>query len=184
MVVEHTAPPLFDVEAYVDDFNRGIVPAYRAGTADLGLPADAGVARSIIPPGTAAIRDFSHLAPQIPQLDASKCVGCMACVSACPDTAILGIALPEQQLGDAIGAFASGQPAPNAAETAGSHFVRTTKYADVPAKRGLEPAQFGIFVDPVHCKGCAECVEVCSALGHDALRMIDKVAQEEESDGR
>jgi pyruvate/2-oxoacid:ferredoxin oxidoreductase beta subunit/Pyruvate/2-oxoacid:ferredoxin oxidoreductase delta subunit len=178
MVVEHTAPPLFDVEAYVDDFNRGIVPAYGAGTADLGLPADAGVARSIIPPGTAAIRDFSHLAPQIPQLDASKCVGCMACVSACPDTAILGIALPEQQLGDAIGAFASEQPAPNAAETAGSHFVRTTKYADVPAKRGLEPAQFGIFVDPVHCKGCAECVEVCGSLGHDALQMIDKVAQE------
>ena len=42
-------------------------------------------------------------------------------------------------------------------------------------RRGLEPAQFGIFVDPVHCKGCAECVEVCHALGYDALRMIDKV---------
>ena len=52
------------------------------------------------------------------------------------------------------------------------------KYADLPAKKGLEPAGFGIFVDPVHCKGCAECVEVCHALGYDALRMIDKVAQE------
>jgi pyruvate/2-oxoacid:ferredoxin oxidoreductase beta subunit/Pyruvate/2-oxoacid:ferredoxin oxidoreductase delta subunit len=181
MVVEQAGLPLFDVHAYVDDFNRGIVPAYGAGTADLGLPADAGVARSIIPPGTAAIRDFSHLAPQIPELDASKCVGCMACVSACPDTAILGIAVPEAQLETAISDFAAARtdaPAPLAAETAGSHFVRTTKYADVPAKRGLEPAQFGIFVDPVHCKGCAECVEVCGSLGHDALRMIEKVAQE------
>src|SRR3970282_2288296 len=62
--------------------------------------------------------------------------------------------------------------------TAQSHFAHTTKYADVPAKRGLEPAAFGIFVDPVHCKGCAECVEVCHALGYDALRMIDKVADE------
>jgi len=172
--------PLFDVHAYVDDFNRGIVPAYQRGTADAGLPADGGVARSIIPPGTAAVRDFSHLAPQIPELIAEKCVGCMACVSACPDTAILGVAVPEKQLEETIGQFAQGQPDPaRATETAKSHFVRTTKYADVPAKRGLEPAQFGIFVDPVHCKGCAECVEVCGSLGHDALQMIDKVIQED-----
>jgi pyruvate/2-oxoacid:ferredoxin oxidoreductase beta subunit/Pyruvate/2-oxoacid:ferredoxin oxidoreductase delta subunit len=172
--------PLFDVHEYVDDFNRGTVPAYQRGTADAGLAADEGVARSIIPPGTAAVRDFSHLAPQIPELISEKCVGCMACVSACPDTAILGIAVPEAQLDAAIGSFAATQPNPDlAAQTAGEHFVKTTKYADVPAKRGLEPAQFGIFVDPVHCKGCAECVEVCSALGHDALRMIDKVAQED-----
>ena len=171
--------PLFDVEGYVDDFNRGIVPAYQRGTADAGLPADAGVARSIIPPGTAAVRDFSHLAPQIPELDAASCVGCMACVSACPDSAILGIAVPESQIGPAIGSFASARSdTALAGRTAAEHFVRTTKYADVPARRGLEPAQFGIFVDPVHCKGCAECVEVCGALGHDALRMIDKVTQE------
>jgi pyruvate ferredoxin oxidoreductase beta subunit len=172
--------PLFDIHAYVDDFNRGIVPAYQRGTADAGLPADGGVARSIIPPGTAAVRDFSHLAPQIPQLEAEKCVGCMACVSACPDTAILGVAIPEAQLETALGSFCEKQPNPVLArETAASHFLRTTKYADVPAKRGLEPAQFGIFVDPVHCKGCSECVEVCGSLGHDALRMIDKVVQEE-----
>ncbi|HLE59010.1 MAG TPA: thiamine pyrophosphate-dependent enzyme, partial [Candidatus Limnocylindria bacterium] len=36
----------------------------------------------------------------------------------------------------------------------------------------------GIFVDPIHCKGCGECVEVCHALGYDALRMADKVAHE------
>ena len=48
----------------------------------------------------------------------------------------------------------------------------------MPARKGLDRGAFGIFVDPVHCKGCAECVEVCAALGHDALVMIDKVAEE------
>jgi pyruvate ferredoxin oxidoreductase beta subunit len=55
-----------------------------------------------------------------------------------------------------------------------AHFADTTKYGQVPARHGLEPAKFGIFVDPVHCKGCAECVQVCHALGYDALRMVDK----------
>ena len=56
------------------------MPAYQTGTADAGLDADAGVARSLIPPGTAAVRDFSSLSPRIPQFIAEKCVGCMACV--------------------------------------------------------------------------------------------------------
>ncbi len=173
------ALPLFDVHAYVDDFNRGIVPAYGRGTADAGLPADAGVARSIIPPGTAAVRDFSHLAPQIPELIADRCVGCMTCVNACPDSAILGVALPNSQLDQLIPSFAASQAAPELAETtARSHFAQTTKYAELPAKKGHEPAGFGIFVDPVHCKGCAECVEVCHALGYDALHMQTKVAEE------
>ncbi|MGZ6268975.1 MAG: thiamine pyrophosphate-dependent enzyme [Candidatus Limnocylindrales bacterium] len=170
---------IFDVEAYVDDFNRSVVGAYRRNVAAAELPADAGVARSIIPPGTAAIRDFSGLAPQIPLLIAEKCVGCMACVNACPDTAILGIARPAAALETEFGAFAATQPDPVLAEqTARQHFMTTQKYAEVPKKRGLEPAQFGIFVDPVHCKGCAECVEVCTDLGHDALIMIDKLPEE------
>jgi pyruvate ferredoxin oxidoreductase beta subunit len=173
------APVLFDVHTYVEDFNRSIIGAYRRGVADVELPADAGVARSIIPPGTAAVRDFSSLSPHIPQFVAEQCVGCMACVSACPDTAIVGVAIPESQLEPAIGAFAwKRDDAAQAAESARAHFVRTKKYADVPAKRGLEPALFGIFVDPQHCKGCSECVDVCTAEGHDALFMIDKVAQE------
>jgi pyruvate ferredoxin oxidoreductase beta subunit len=171
--------PLFDVHAYVDDFNRGIVPAYGLGTADAGLPADAGVARSIIPPGTAAVRDFSHLAPEIPELIADCCVGCMTCVNACPDSAILGVALPASQVDGLVTTFAATQAEPELAEaTARSHFAHTTKYADLPARKGLEPAEFGIFVDPVHCKGCAECVEVCHALGYDALQMRTKVAAE------
>src|SRR3972149_2550407 len=143
------------------------------------LRQEAGVAPSITPPGTAAVRDFSHLAPQIPELDAVRCVGCMTCVSACPDSAIMGIALPDTQLDGLVSTFAATQPDPDlAGATARGRFARTTKYADLPARRGLEPAGFGIFVDPVHCKGCGECVEVCHALGYDALRMADKVARE------
>ncbi|HUG06451.1 MAG TPA: thiamine pyrophosphate-dependent enzyme [Candidatus Limnocylindria bacterium] len=172
------AAHLFDIHAYVDDFNSAVMTAYRANVADTDLPADRGVARSIIPPGTAATRDFSHLAPRIPEFIADRCVGCMSCVNACPDTAILGIALQKSAVEERVESFATSESnAALAGESARSHFVETRKYAEVPAKRGLEPALFGIFVDPVHCKGCAECVEVCAALGYDALRMIDKTPE-------
>ena len=174
------ATPLFDIASYVEEFGASIVPAYRRGVADEEWPADVGLARSVIPPGTAATRDFSRLAPRLPQLITEQCVGCMACVSACPDTAILGIAVPEAELGERVETFAAGEREPDrAAATARDHFAHTQKYADVPAKRGLEPAGFGIFIEPTHCKGCAECVEVCAALGHDALFMADKT----ETDG-
>jgi len=173
------APPLLDMDAYVEDFGRSVVPAYRRGIADRELPADAGLARSVIPPGTAATRDFSHLAPRIPELIAERCVGCMACVNACPDTAILGVVVPSSELDGRIADFAAGADQPAVAEaSARSHFVDTQKYGEVPARRGLERGAFGIFVDPAHCKGCAECAEVCTALGHDALFMIDKVDDE------
>ncbi len=166
---------LFDIHTYVDDFNRDVVSAYRSNTADAELPADRGVARSIIPPGTAATRDFSHLSPRIPEFIVDRCVGCMSCVNTCPDTAIQGIALPSSAIEERVASFAKDEAlATRAVETARSHFAETRKYGQVPAKRGLEPALFGIFVDPVHCKGCAECVEVCVALGYDALRMVDK----------
>jgi hypothetical protein len=61
------ALPVLDMHGYVEDFGRSVVPAYRQGIADMELPADAGLARSIIPPGTAATRDFSRLAPRIPE---------------------------------------------------------------------------------------------------------------------
>jgi pyruvate/2-oxoacid:ferredoxin oxidoreductase beta subunit/Pyruvate/2-oxoacid:ferredoxin oxidoreductase delta subunit len=176
------ADVVFDVEAYVDDFNTDVVGGYRLGTADADLPADLAVARSIIPPGTAATRDFSSLALQIPEFDFQKCVGCMACVNACPDTAIFGIATTESTLEGALTTFAALQGGAadreRAVDTARSHFSHTQKYAEVPARRGHEPAAFGIFVDPNHCKGCAECVDVCAAQGYNALRMADKVARE------
>jgi pyruvate ferredoxin oxidoreductase beta subunit len=173
------ALPVLDMHAYVEEFGRSVVPAYRRGVADRELPADAGLARSIIPPGTAATRDFSRLAPRIPEFLLDKCVGCMACVAACPDTAILAKVVPEPDLEPRVERFAATQADPvKAAATARRHFAPTTKYGDVPARKGLDRGAFGIFVDPVHCKGCAECVEVCAALGHDALVMIDKVDDE------
>jgi pyruvate ferredoxin oxidoreductase beta subunit len=173
------APPLLDMDAYVEEFGRTVVPAYRRGIADLELAADAGLARSVIPPGTSATRDFSHLAPRIPELVAERCVGCMACVSACPDTAILGTVVPAPDLEGRIATFSAAFEQPDlAATTARAHFVDTQKYGEVPTRRGLERGAFGIFVDPGHCKGCGECVEVCAALGHDALFMTDKVAEE------
>jgi pyruvate ferredoxin oxidoreductase beta subunit len=173
-------PPLLDIDAYVEEFGRSVVPAYRRGIADRELPADAGLARSIVPPATSALRDFSRLAPRIPEFLAEKCVGCMACVSACPDSAILGVVVPTRELETRIGDFAATLNGSGgvAATTARSHFVDTQKYGEMPARKGHDRGQFGLFVDPVHCKGCGECVEVCMALGHDALTMIDKVAEE------
>lgn len=150
-----------DVAAYVADFNARVIGAYEKGVGSQELPADVGIARSLIPPGTAALRDFSHLSPEIPEFIADRCVGCMTCVTECPDTAILAKAIPAARL-EADPDFLPG------------HWARTRKYFDVPARRGLEGALFGIFIDPTKCKGCAECVEVCAALGYDALRMVRK----------
>jgi pyruvate/2-oxoacid:ferredoxin oxidoreductase beta subunit/Pyruvate/2-oxoacid:ferredoxin oxidoreductase delta subunit len=184
-----TGTPAFDRDpnadrsattAWAEEFEISVVDAYRRGIADTELPGDEVAARSVIPPGTARTRDFSGLAPLIPELVLDACVGCMTCVSSCPDSAIFATAQPESAVAPAIDAFAASQPDPGRASgTARGHFTRTTKYADVPARKGLEPAAFGLFVDPGHCKGCGECVEVCAALGHNALRMVPKTMPDE-----
>src|SRR5437762_10109414 len=74
----------------IEDFNERVVGAYNDGTAEKGLEADDQIARSIIPAATGALRDFSYIAPDIPLFIAENCVGCMDCVTECPDTAILG----------------------------------------------------------------------------------------------
>lgn len=159
-----------DVEAYVEDFNARVIGAYEKGTGSQELPADVGVARSLIPPGTAALRDFSYLSPEIPEFVAERCVGCMSCVTECPDTAILAKAVPASHLEAELGGVAD----PAERRFLASHWVRTRKYFDVPARKGLEGAMFGIFVDPTKCKGCAECVQVCDDLEYQALRMVRK----------
>src|SRR6188472_3604346 len=106
------ALPMFDVDRYVADFAATIMPEYRTGQADRGHAADIGLGRSIIPPGTAATRDFSTLAPRIPEFIADACVGCMSCVSACPDSAIFGIAQPDSVLEPAVAQFAAAESDP------------------------------------------------------------------------
>ncbi|MBI4638893.1 MAG: 4Fe-4S binding protein [Candidatus Rokubacteria bacterium] len=166
--VEHLLE--LDLEAYVDDFNARVIGAYAAGVGSQTLPADAGVARSLIPAGTAALRDFSYLAPEIPELLAERCVGCMTCVTECPDTAILGKAIPASRVQAELLAVEDGDER----DFLGARWARTRKYFDVPAKKGYPGALFGIFIDQTKCKGCAECVEVCADLGYDALRMVPK----------
>src|SRR5690349_5366669 len=117
-----TVTHLIDVRSYVDDFNDAVVGAYESNTVDGTLGADAGAARSVIPPGTAALRDFSHLAPTIPEFIADRCVGCMACVSTCPDSALMAVALGKSAVAERLDAFGEGEPvASRARETASAH---------------------------------------------------------------
>jgi len=159
-----------DLDRYVDDFNRRVIGAYQEGKASAVLPADLGVARSLIPPGTGALRDFSYIAPEIPKFDWEKCVGCMTCVTECPDTAILGKAIPSSKVGAALKEIQE----ESERTWVQSHWARTRKYYDMPAKKGEESALFGIFIDPTKCKGCAECVQVCDELDYHALKMVPK----------
>ncbi|HKB39758.1 MAG TPA: 4Fe-4S binding protein, partial [Gemmataceae bacterium] len=82
----------------VNDFNERIIRGYEEGYGEKDLPADLSVARSLIPAGTATLRDFSNIAPEIPEYIPSNCTGCMDCVTECPDTAILGKVLSEEEL--------------------------------------------------------------------------------------
>jgi len=153
----------------IQDFNDRIVGAYNNGTAEEGLPADISTARSLIPAGTGALRDFSYIAPDIPEFLSDNCVACMECVTQCPDTAILGKAIPESQLNDTVEKLESGEIKGWISE----QWADTNKFSKVPEKQGKEPAKFGIFIDPTKCKGCAECVDACG--DHEALSMITKI---------
>jgi pyruvate ferredoxin oxidoreductase beta subunit len=162
-----------DLDKYVDDFNRRVIGAYQEGKGSAVLPADLGVARSLIPAGTGALRDFSYIASDIPKFDFAKCVGCMTCVTECPDTAILGKAIAESKVEKALNAISDDSER----AWVRSHWARTKKYYEVPAKKGDEGALFGIFIDPTKCKGCAECVQVCDELEYHALEMVAKDEQ-------
>src|SRR5215510_14446042 len=82
----------------VNDFNERIIRGYEEGYGEKELPADLPVARSLIPAGTATLRDFSNIAPEIPEYIQENCTACMDCVTECPDTAILGKVLSEAEL--------------------------------------------------------------------------------------
>ena len=162
--------PILDVA----DFNNRIIRSYEAGTGPKDLPADLEVARSVVPAGTATLRDFSYIAPEIPEYITDNCTGCMDCVTQCPDTAILGKVLSESEFQSKL------QLIEDEADRGmfEAQWSKTRKYYDGPQKKGMEGGRFGIIIDPSKCKGCAECVTVCDDL---ALKMIPKTEKTMES---
>src|SRR5205807_3504994 len=61
------------------DFNERIIRGYEEGWGERDLPADLTTARSLIPAGTATLRDFSNISPEIPEYIPDNCTGCMDC---------------------------------------------------------------------------------------------------------
>ncbi len=151
----------------VNDFNDRIIRGYEEGHGEKGLPADLSLARSLIPAGTATLRDFSYVAPEIPDYIPENCTGCMDCVTQCPDTAILGKVLSESVLTEKLSAI----PEEDDRAMFDRQWSKTRKYYEGPQKKGKEGGRFAIIIDPSKCKGCAECVTVCDDL---ALKMVDK----------
>ncbi len=165
-------PDKLNVGDYIERF-EGVVKVYNEGMGDTELPADLDVARSLIGPGTAAFRDFSYIASEIPEYNQVNCTGCMSCVTECPDTAILAKVVPSTELDEHLATIKDQE----SRDRMRAHFAQTKKYFDIPQKKGAEPGMFSIFVDPTKCKGCSECVQVCHELGYDALAMIPKAEE-------
>src|ERR671918_507613 len=113
--------PVLDVH----DFNERVIRGYEEGKGEKDLPADLAVARSLIPAGTAALRDFSYVAPEIPEYIRENCTGCMDCVTECPDTAILGKVLSEKEYNEKLLTI----PAEDR-EMFGKQWAKTKKYYD------------------------------------------------------
>jgi pyruvate/2-oxoacid:ferredoxin oxidoreductase beta subunit/NAD-dependent dihydropyrimidine dehydrogenase PreA subunit len=151
----------------VIDFNERVIRGYEEGRAEKELPADLAMARSLIPAGTAALRDFSYVAPEIPEYIRENCTGCMDCVTECPDTAILGKVISEPEWEKKLAEISDEEERKFFA----AQWSKPRKYYDGPKKKGLDGGMFAIIIDPSKCKGCAECVTVCDDL---ALKMIPK----------
>jgi pyruvate/2-oxoacid:ferredoxin oxidoreductase beta subunit/NAD-dependent dihydropyrimidine dehydrogenase PreA subunit len=149
------------------DFNERIIRGYEEGYGEKDLPADLSLARSLVPAGTATLRDFSNIAPEIPVYITENCTGCMDCVTECPDTAILGKVLSEPDLEAKLQTIADEADR----DMYRQQWSRTKKYYEGPKKKNLPGGMFQIIIDPSKCKGCAECVTVCD---DDALKMVAK----------
>ena len=155
----------------VNDFNERIVRGYEEGYGEKYLPADLTLARSLVPAGTASLRDFSYIAPEIPEYLPENCTGCMDCVTECPDTAILGKVLGETEWEEKL------KIVPEAdREMFKAQWAKTKKYYDGGAKKNAGVGgMFNIIIDPSKCKGCAECVTVCD---DNALKMVNKTDED------
>jgi pyruvate/2-oxoacid:ferredoxin oxidoreductase beta subunit/Pyruvate/2-oxoacid:ferredoxin oxidoreductase delta subunit len=154
--------PVLDVV----DFNERIIRGYEEGYGEKHLPADISLARSLVPAGTATLRDFSNISPEIPEYIPENCTACMDCVTECPDTAILGKVLAEDEWEEKLLTIPEADR-----EMYRKQWSKTKKYYDAGKKKGMAGGMFQIIIDPSKCKGCAECVTVCD---DDALKMIPK----------
>src|SRR5205814_9630682 len=144
--------PILDVL----DFNERIIRGYEDGYGEKELPADLSVARSLVPAGTANLRDFSNISPEIPEYITANCTGCMDCVTECPDTAILGKVLSEKELEEKLQLLPEADRAMYRAQ-----WSKTKKYYDAGKKKHGDGGMFQIIIDPSKCKGCAERVTAC-----------------------
>jgi pyruvate-ferredoxin/flavodoxin oxidoreductase len=135
------------------------------------LEADRDVARSLMTAASAARRDFTHLAPEIPEFIPDQCVGCMECVNECPDSAILAKVAEPAVLEPKLAA----EPDTATRERLRQQWTQTQKFHTLPEKKGEQGGLFGLAIDPTKCKGCGECVEVCGS--HQALRMVNKTPE-------
>jgi len=155
---------------------REVLEAYNSGSGS-GLAADPFVAQSIVPAGTGAARDFSYIAPDLPELIPGNCVGCMECVQNCPDSAIFGKVVTPETLEQELAGVSDAAER----ELLRAQYVQTTKYFDAFEKKRAKNADapagglFTIAIDPTKCKGCGECVPVCG--DHDALKMVKKTGE-------
>src|SRR5437868_12880860 len=126
------------------DFNERIIRGYEEGYGEKDLPADLTLARSLVPAGTATLRDFSNIAPEIPIYITENCTGCMDCVTECPDTAILGKVLSEPEWEEKLQTIAS---EPDRAMFR-AQWAKTKKYYEGPKKKGMLGGMFNIIIDP------------------------------------
>ena len=149
------------------EFCSRVIGSYARGR-EVELEADEFLARSFMPPASGMLRSFRNLAPEIPQLIAENCVGCMECVNECPDTAILAKVVEPQELDTKLAKIENS----GRREGLRKDFVATNKYHDLFVKKGETGGLFGIFIDPDKCKGCGECVTACGS--HNALKMVPK----------
>src|ERR1044072_2299282 len=90
----------------------------------------------------------------------------MVCVTECPDTAILGKVLSEEELEAKLLTIPQSEPAMFRAQ-----WSKKKKYYDAGKKKHGQGGMFNIIIDPSKCKGCAECVTVCD---DNALKMVNK----------
>src|SRR5918992_782254 len=126
----HSAEEVVDSK----NFFHHVLPLYEKGVGDIELEADLDTARSVIPAASGGPRDFSFIAPEIPEFISSNCVGCMDCVTECPDTAILGKVIPKAVFEAALAAMPPEQRAVVEAD-----WAKTRKYWQANEKLKKEP---------------------------------------------